>query len=168
MGEGGMKWVLLAVAGYLVYNYMQQQTATATQPSGAAPPPGKAPPVNAELPRSTEPPAYGAPTEGRPNDRVLMRAATNANWARDAGDYKMGIDHWNWYRTQYQIQVVGDSNPPADIFQPALDDVVAPERRWAGHTAEEYHELLRAKGLSGLGWNARIPYSGSWNTRWTM
>lgn len=111
-------------------------------PSPAQPPTVTVTPVPAE-----QPPLAA----GKPDDSLLMRAATNRAWTGPVGSYAMTIDQWNWYRNEYQKQVIHNPNPDPGLYQPSLDDVVDPAHRWDRITVDAYHSLLARKGLEGLG-----------------
>lgn len=160
-----MKMLLLAGAGYLAYTYFvhPQAAAGTTTTAGTAPPPPSTG-TGAQNPAAQTVGASTGPTGGNacsstpaPDNMTLMRAATNPAWVGPAGNYCQNAWQWNYWRQQYQIQVVGNATPDPATTQPAFDDITNPS---TNITAAEYQALLSRKGLSGLRYAPILPYGG--------
>lgn len=153
------KWALIGGAVFLAYDYFTKDTDTAAepaaepagngqQPTGNTQQPAAQPPI--QQPSAQQPPVQQPVAQIVPADSVLKRAAANAHWAPEAGQFGLNWHQWNWYRSQY------NSNLP----------VYAPEDVGADHTslitATQYHAMLAAKGLSGLGYLGGLGNTFRW------
>jgi hypothetical protein len=116
-----------------------ESTPDQPQPQPSAPAPATQQPPPAAAPAAPQPPL--------PSGTVLERAATNSRWAPAAGDTRLSIDEWNWYRNAYRRNVV---NLPEIAYEAPESYLPAGTPRDVRITAVEYHRYRAAAGLSGV------------------
>jgi len=106
----------------------------------------------------TELPGYSKTVKGATPDNIkLASAALDASKASLTGSYKLSGHQWNWYRMQAAIS--------AGIYDAAKHNPNIAGLD-ANYTASEYHALLSAAGLggigSGIGWGTPAGMSTAW------
>lgn len=169
--EDMIKWALIAVGAYLVYQWLSksnifgatQQIPAGNQTGAGA---GAGAGTNTGAGGSTSnnmSQNNGGSTGGgnvAPEDRELqlMKAAWTAQDAALTGSTKMNLHQWNWYRAKMAATI---NVPYEQAIDTAFDAVADPNLQY---TAAEYHAILNQMGLSGTGWGSpTFSYQGrSW------
>jgi hypothetical protein len=157
-----IKYALLAVGAYFLYDWYSKNQAAAAVVIPATP---------TVVPATTTPvvPVTVAPIAATPipsantvllaamtNDQVATFAAQgNADAVAEANRRGMRYDHhtWNWYRAQALGQ-----QPDPELWAPGATTSVV--------TVSEYLALRAVagmSGMSGLGWAPILPFSTAWS-----
>lgn len=133
--EDMIKYGAIAIAAYLLYKWITSQPAT---PAVTTTP-------EKQLPAGDIPLTDTDPVTVKPVTQLdIYNAALYESMASRAGNTKFTPSGWNWYRAQAGAKA-GWSQ--ADIEKKAGADLGTDDEI----TAAQYHALLKAAGLSGLG-----------------
>jgi hypothetical protein len=156
-----IKWILLAVGGWFLYDWYSKSQAATPVASPAAPPVGVGPaqsfiPAQAPAPPAAAPPSGNVSLlAGMTNEQVAAFAAQgNADAVAESDRRGLRYNHhqWNWFRQQ----ATGITQPDPELWAPGhTTDLV---------TASEYLSLRQVAGMGGLGrWGGPIlPWSTAW------
>lgn len=147
--EDMIKYAALAIGAYLLYKWMTEPSAAATKQltDGTGTGAGAGAGAGAGNPATPPPPT----TNRVPTEAEILNAALLESEAPKTGNLMFSGHAWNWYRAVAGKQAGWSEEEVAR----RADIDLGPEMN-NSMTAVQYHALLKANGLSGLG------YAQSW------
>ncbi len=162
------KLLLLGGGGYFLYQWLQGQNAipsitgtTGTTPAATTTPSPadsaaivKAAADKAAAEKKAASDAVTAATTTGTDERILERLAADAAFAKGTKgslSNRLYWDQWNWYLAKWDSPTSTARTGPATTHTMYGIEDVGLTDRYQLLSAEEYHDLKTAKGLSGYG-----------------
>jgi len=155
-----VKWGLIGVGGYLLYNYYvnSQTPAATTTPAGAAPPQASTPPATTQPsapPASTPPPPaasvaiVGAVTNLGPNFSNALKANVSINGAVQSISIIPGGDAYNSAGQDISSALAAQGVNVQSLYAKMLAAYVPPSAGSAGSTANASALIAQYQALQG-------------------